>query len=54
MIRLELTPLELARVLEREGLCENCHASLATEMFDRLFVCSPCRKVLEEKLVNDG
>jgi hypothetical protein len=42
--------LELARELEREYGCERCHQAPATEMFDRQFVCSPCREKLNEKL----
>ena len=41
---------DLARTLELEYGCERCHKVPATEMFDCLFVCSPCRKKMEEKL----
>lgn len=44
----------LARMLEREYECERCHRAPATELFDRLFVCSRCRRVLEKKLVKHG
>lgn len=44
----------LARDLELEYGCERCHKAPATEMFDSRFVCSPCRKILEEKLVKHG
>jgi DNA-directed RNA polymerase subunit RPC12/RpoP len=45
---------KLARELELEYVCERCHQAPATEMFDNRFVCSPCRRDLEEKLVRNG
>jgi len=45
---------QLARELELEYGCERCHAHPATEMFDRKFVCSPCRREMEEELVKHG
>jgi hypothetical protein len=45
---------ELARALELEYACECCHQAPATEMFDNRFVCSPCRRELEERLVKHG
>lgn len=44
----------LAHELELEYLCERCHRRCGTEMYDRLFVCSPCRRVLQRKLVKHG
>lgn len=46
--------LAYARLLEREYRCERCRRRYATEMFDCRYVCSPCRRVLERKLVRHG
>lgn len=44
----------MARLMELEWRCERCRRRYATEMFDRGFVCSPCRRTLERKLVTHG
>lgn len=46
--------LALARRLVLEHGCECCHKAPATEMFDRRFVCSPCRRKLVKELVKHG
>lgn len=45
---------KLARDLELEYGCEQCHHAPATEMFDGRFVCSPCRRALEARLMTNG
>lgn len=49
-----MSPQELARLLEREHLCEICRLKMATGIFDRELVCEDCRRAAESKLVRRG
>lgn len=49
-----MSPLELARLLETEHVCEVCHTNMASAIFDCQPVCAACWILLERKLVECG
>ena len=49
-----MSPLELARLLEREHLCEVCRQKMATRIFDFDLVCDDCHRYLDRKLARHG